>query len=133
LDIKLFRYRQSIVHLDTEYLTVLSILVSDRCTIRRVSAGRDVLGSDCDDVTATKLAVDRQINGEVASAAFESEIWSGLTLRVWIVTAALPGDNNDDHGQDHGDGIFNRLGNLIERLFSDSFRRYRRRAGMHLG
>jgi hypothetical protein len=41
--------------------------------IRRVSAGSDVLDPDGDDITATKLAVDRQVeHGEVASPAFDS-------------------------------------------------------------
>ena len=38
----------------------------------RVSAGSDILDPDGDDVTATKLAVDSQVeHGEVASAAFD--------------------------------------------------------------
>src|SRR3979411_2077803 len=37
------------------------LLLSDRCAIRRVSARSDILDLNCDDVTATKLAVDRQI------------------------------------------------------------------------
>jgi hypothetical protein len=37
-------------------------------------ARRDILHPHCDDVTATKLAVDRQIeHGKVASAAFDLE------------------------------------------------------------
>jgi hypothetical protein len=49
-------------------------LLLDRCAIRRVPAGGDILDPDRDDVTATKLAVDRQVeHGEVASAAFDLE------------------------------------------------------------
>jgi hypothetical protein len=45
-------------------------LLSDNCAIRRVSAGSDVLDPDRDDITATQLALDRQVeHGEVASAA----------------------------------------------------------------
>ena len=36
-------------------------LLSDRCAIRRVSAGGDILDPDGDDVTATKLAIDCEI------------------------------------------------------------------------
>jgi hypothetical protein len=49
-------------------------LLSERCAIRRVPAGVDILYRDGDDVTATKLAVDRRIeHGEVANAAFDLE------------------------------------------------------------
>jgi hypothetical protein len=48
--------------------------LSDRCPIRRVPAGGDILDPDGDDITTAKLAVDRQIeHGEVASAAFDLE------------------------------------------------------------
>jgi hypothetical protein len=36
-----------------------SFLLSDRCAIRRVPTGCDILDPDGDDVAATKLAVDR--------------------------------------------------------------------------
>jgi hypothetical protein len=50
-------------------------LLSDGCAIRRVAAGGDILDPDGDDVTAPKLAVDRQIeHGEIASAAFDLEL-----------------------------------------------------------
>src|ERR1700692_3516827 len=50
-------------------------LLPDRCAIRRVSTGGDILDPDGDDVTAAKLAVDRQIeHGEVASSAFDLEL-----------------------------------------------------------
>jgi len=50
------------------------LLLSHRCTVRRVSARSDILDLDRDDVTATELAVDRQIeHGEVPSAAFDLE------------------------------------------------------------
>jgi hypothetical protein len=50
-------------------------LLSDRCAIRRVSAGSDILDADGDDVAAAKLAVDRQVeHGEVASPAFDLEL-----------------------------------------------------------
>jgi hypothetical protein len=48
--------------------------LSHRCTVRRVSARSDIHDLDRDDVTATELAVDRQIeHGEVPSAAFDLE------------------------------------------------------------
>jgi hypothetical protein len=48
------------------------LLLSHRCTVRRVSARSDILDLDRDDVTATELVVDRQIeHGEVPSAAFD--------------------------------------------------------------
>jgi hypothetical protein len=48
--------------------------LSDRCAIRRVPAGSDILDPDGDNITAAKLTVDRQIeHGEVASAAFDLE------------------------------------------------------------
>jgi len=48
------------------------LLLSDRCAIRRVSARSDILDFDCNDVTSTKLAVDRQIeHGKVPSATFD--------------------------------------------------------------
>jgi len=41
----------------------------------RVPARSDILAPDCDDITATKLAVDRQIeHGKVASAAFDLKL-----------------------------------------------------------
>jgi hypothetical protein len=47
-------------------------LLSDRCAIRRIPTGSDILDPDGDDITAAKLAVDRQIeHGEIASAAFD--------------------------------------------------------------
>jgi hypothetical protein len=50
------------------------LLLSDRCAVRRVSARSDILDLDRDDVTATQLAVDRQIeHGKVPSAAFDLE------------------------------------------------------------
>jgi hypothetical protein len=48
----------------------------DRCAIRRVSACGDVFDSDGDDITATELTVDCQIeHGEVASATFDLEFF----------------------------------------------------------
>jgi len=48
--------------------------LTDRCAIRGISAGGDILDPDGDDITAAKLTVDRQIeHGEVASAAFDLE------------------------------------------------------------
>jgi hypothetical protein len=50
-------------------------LLPDSCAIRRVAAGGDILDPDGDDVAATKLAVDCQIeHGEVASAALDLEL-----------------------------------------------------------
>src|ERR1700737_5674453 len=49
--------------------------LSDRCSIRRAPTGGDILDADGDDVTATKLAVDRQIEHcKVASAAFDLKL-----------------------------------------------------------
>src|SRR6266851_3277186 len=81
--INLFRYCQGIVHFDA--LTGLfaqlesdrpaGFLLSDSCAIRRISAGSDILDPDGDDITATQLSVDRQVeHGEVASAAFDPKI-----------------------------------------------------------
>jgi hypothetical protein len=48
--------------------------LSDRCAIRRVPVGGDILDPD-GDVTATQLAVNRQIeHGKVANAAFNLEL-----------------------------------------------------------
>jgi hypothetical protein len=69
--------------------------LSYRCTIRRVPARSDILDPDCDNVTTTKLAVDRQIeHGKVASAAFDLEFrpdrpdvfWS----QQWLAPVNLP-------------------------------------------
>jgi hypothetical protein len=50
------------------------LLLSNRRAIRGISVCSDVLDPDCDDVTATELAVDCQIeHGKVASAAFNLE------------------------------------------------------------
>ena len=49
--------------------------MSDRRAIRRVAAGGDILDPDGNDVTATKLAVDRQIeHGVVTKSAFDLEL-----------------------------------------------------------
>jgi len=53
----------------------LGFFLSDRCSIRRAPTGGDILDADGDDVTATKLAVDRQIEHcKVASAAFDLKL-----------------------------------------------------------
>jgi hypothetical protein len=50
------------------------LLLPDRCAIRRVPAGGDVIDPDGDDITAAQLSVDRQIeHGEAASVAFDLE------------------------------------------------------------
>jgi hypothetical protein len=65
--------------------------LSNRCSIRSVPVGGDILDPDGDDVTTSKLAVDRQVeHGEVASAAFDLEFRSEWTRRVLGVAAALP-------------------------------------------
>jgi len=52
-----------------------SFLLSNRCAIRRIAGGGDILDPDGNDITAAKLAVDRQIeHREVASAAFNPEL-----------------------------------------------------------
>src|SRR3977135_887749 len=49
--------------------------LSDRCSIRRAPTGGDILDADGDDVTATKLAVDCQIEHcQVTSAAFDLKL-----------------------------------------------------------
>ena len=46
----------------------------NRCTIRRVAAGGDILDPNGYDITAAKLAVDRQIeHREVSDATFNLE------------------------------------------------------------
>jgi hypothetical protein len=51
------------------------VFLSDRCSIRRAPSGFDILDADGDDVTATKFAVDRQIeHGKVASVAFDLKL-----------------------------------------------------------
>src|SRR5229473_1469064 len=61
-----------------------SFLLSNRCAIRRVAAGGDILDPDSDDITAAKLAVDRQIEQrEVASAAFDMELRSDRPDVFW--------------------------------------------------
>ena len=50
------------------------LLLPNRCAVGGVSARSDILDLDCDDVTATQLAVDRQIeHGEVPSTPFNLE------------------------------------------------------------
>ena len=50
-------------------------LLPDRCGICRVSAGGDILDPDSDGITATKLAVDCQVeHGEVVGASFNLEL-----------------------------------------------------------
>jgi len=59
-------------------------LLPDRCAIRRVAAGGDILDPDSDNVTAAKLAVDRQVEQrEVASAAFDLELRSDRPDLFW--------------------------------------------------
>src|ERR1700676_1099551 len=50
------------------------LFLSDRSAVRRVSARSDIFDLDRNDVAATQLAVDRQIeHGEVPSATFDLE------------------------------------------------------------
>src|SRR6516165_8903705 len=50
------------------------LLLPDGCAIRRVAGGSNIIDSHGNNITAAKLAVDRQIeHGEVASAAFDLE------------------------------------------------------------
>src|ERR1700694_719400 len=52
-----------------------SFLFSGRCAIGRVSACGDILEPNGNNITATKFAVDCQVeHGEVASAAFDLEL-----------------------------------------------------------
>jgi hypothetical protein len=58
----------------THFKSDRPFLLTDRCAIRGISAGGDILDPDGDDITAAKLTVDRQIeHGQVASAAFDLE------------------------------------------------------------
>src|SRR5579859_1969741 len=51
------------------------LLLSYRCTIRGVSSGSDIFDLDSDDVTATKLIVNRQIkHRKVAEAPLDLEL-----------------------------------------------------------
>jgi hypothetical protein len=60
----------------SDYLPAF-LRLSDRCAIRRVSTGSDILNPEGNDVTASKLTIDRQIeHGEVASATFDLEFCS---------------------------------------------------------
>jgi hypothetical protein len=53
------------------------LFLSYRCAIRRVSARGDILDFDRDDVTATKLAINCQVeHGEVANATLNLELRS---------------------------------------------------------
>src|SRR5450631_4092362 len=52
-------------------------LLPDRCAIRGVAAGSDILDPDGHDITPAKLAIDCQIeHGQVASATFDLEFRS---------------------------------------------------------
>ena len=52
-----------------------SFPLPDSCAIRRIAAAGDILDPDGDDIAATKLAVDCQIeHGEVASASFDLKL-----------------------------------------------------------
>ena len=52
-----------------------SFPLPDSCAIRRIAAAGDILDPDGDDIAATKLAVDCEIeHGEVASAARDLEL-----------------------------------------------------------
>jgi len=74
-------------------------LLSDCCTIRGVSAGGDIFDLNRYDVTATQLAVDRQVeHGEVPSTTFDLEFSPGrpnvaeaMTMIVtrWIFVRSL--------------------------------------------
>src|SRR5260370_11746648 len=87
-----------------------SFLLSNRCAIRRIATGGDILDQDGDDVTAAKLAVDRQIeHREVANSAFDLELrpdrpdvfWSERWLcpcqLAFVPRHALWGRRGDDH------------------------------------
>jgi hypothetical protein len=55
-------------------------LLSHRCAILRLAARSDILDADSDGVTATKFAVNRQIeHSKVARAAFNLEFCSNRT------------------------------------------------------
>lgn len=65
-------------------------LLPDRCAIRCVSAGSDFLDSYCYDVTAAKLAVDRQIEHRKDRVRdLRSGVSSGSTRRAWVAAVAL--------------------------------------------
>jgi hypothetical protein len=68
-----------------------SFLLLDRCAIRRVAAGSDILDSDGNDVTATKLAVDCKIeHGEVTNSAFDLELRSNGPDVFWAQRRLCP-------------------------------------------
>jgi hypothetical protein len=92
-DVNLFCYCQRVIYFDAQVsdcafdlgmaglLAQLKsdgppcFLLSNRCAIRRVAAGGDILDPDSNDVTAAKLAVDCQIeHREVANSAFDLEL-----------------------------------------------------------
>jgi hypothetical protein len=69
--------------------------LSNRCAIRRVAASGDILDPDGDDVTAAKLAVDRQIeHRKVANSAFDLELRPDrpnvLWSQRWLAPVSLP-------------------------------------------
>src|SRR6202048_433435 len=68
----------------------LGFFLSDRCSIRRAPTGGDILAADGEHVTATKLAVDRQIEHcKVASAAFDLKLRPDRLIRrlaCWVRT-----------------------------------------------
>src|SRR5258708_12742047 len=69
-----------------------SFLLPDRCAIRRVAAGSDILDPDGNDVAATKLAVDCQIeHGEVTNSAFDLELRSNGPDVFWTQRRLCPG------------------------------------------
>ena len=74
---------------------MLTFLLSYRCTIRCVPARSDILDPDCNNVTATKLAINRQIEqGKVASATFDLEFRPDrpdvLGPQRWLCRVSFP-------------------------------------------
>src|SRR6267142_2500681 len=65
------------------------LLLSNRCAIRGVSTGSDILDPDRDDITATKLAVNRLIEHRKGpDTGPRSGASSGSTRRVWGAAVA---------------------------------------------
>src|SRR5262245_26255552 len=88
---------------------------SNRCAIRRIAAGGDILDPDSDDVTAAKLAVDCQIeHRKVTNSAFDLELrpdrpdvlWSQRRLcpcqLAFVPRHALVGRRGSNHFILHG-------------------------------
>src|SRR5579871_6620723 len=71
------------------------LLLPDGCSIRRVTARGNIIDPDRNDIAATELAVDRQIeHGQVAGAAFDLEFCPDgpdvFGPQWWLRSSQLP-------------------------------------------